>query len=41
MKKEKNECPLDGDSTNNCADCVYSVDYKLNKKTKECERLKN
>ena len=27
MKKEKAECPLGGDLTNKCADCIYSVDY--------------
>ena len=21
------ECPLGGDETNNCADCIYSIDY--------------
>ena len=21
------ECPLGGDETNDCADCIYSVDY--------------
>jgi len=26
-KSAANECPLGGDITNDCADCVYSVDY--------------
>lgn len=21
------ECPLGGDETNDCADCIYSIDY--------------
>lgn len=27
IKFKKSECPLGGDITNDCADCIYSCDY--------------
>jgi len=36
--KEENNCPLGGDTKNNCADCVYSGDYEY--KNGECLRRK-
>ncbi len=31
-------CPLKGDESNDCADCIYSGDYHFDKETGECER---
>lgn len=30
-------CPMGGDISNECADCVYSVDYYFNGDTGGCE----
>ena len=35
-EQEIDECPLGGDITNNCADCIYSDDYEY--KNGECIR---
>jgi hypothetical protein len=35
---ETDNCPLSGDTSNNCEGCVYSGDYKYDKDTKECVR---
>ena len=34
------QCPLDGDVTNDCADCVYSADFHFDPETGECVRRK-
>jgi len=31
-----NKCPLDGDTKNKCAGCVYSGDYYFDEKKGEC-----
>ena len=40
MKKNKKVlkclCPLGGDEHNDCKDCVYSGDYRFDKKTVDC-----
>ena len=32
------QCPLNGDTSNDCAGCVYAGDFQYNKDKKDCER---
>jgi hypothetical protein len=36
MEQREDVCPLGGDITNDCADCVYGVDYHYDKELGEC-----
>jgi len=39
-KHIQDKCPLGGDITNDCLDCVYSTEYQYDEKTQECKRRK-
>ena len=37
----EDECPLGGDTANDCDGCIYRGDYEFNKETEECVRRKD
>ena len=41
MSKYKDECPLGGDISNDCADCFYGGEYHYDNKTGECVLREN
>ena len=34
-------CPLGGDIRNNCADCIYSIDFYYDYEERDCLRRKD